>query len=253
VTTSALKLGSLANNGGPTQTIALLAGSVAIDATACLQTTDQRGFTRPDNGEAQCDAGAFEFHDPANTPTPTQTPTSTPTLTNTATNTPTPTPTPTSTPSPTGTATVTGTRTLTLTATPTVTPTPSGSPSSTPTPTRTPGSGGSSPPGPGNSSAIVGAGKPPPTATPTATPDCGQTGQREDGAPVPYASDPHGPQGGDHPAFGSLASVEDRDAFRASLPPEANLAAVDDAIARGCSSAWIRANLTSISPTPALP
>jgi hypothetical protein len=51
---------------------------------------------------------------------------------------------------------------------------------------------------------------------------------------------------------GSLASVESRDAFRASLPSDANSAAVNDAIARGCSSAWIRANLSSTSP-PSLP
>lgn len=55
-------LDALANNGGPTQTRALLAGSPAIDAgsipPAC-QTTDQRGVTRP-SGPA-CDIGAFEF------------------------------------------------------------------------------------------------------------------------------------------------------------------------------------------------
>jgi CSLREA domain-containing protein len=54
------RLDSLANNGGPTQTIALLAGSPAIDAgnnNTCA-VTDQRGVTRP-QGEA-CDIGAFE-------------------------------------------------------------------------------------------------------------------------------------------------------------------------------------------------
>jgi predicted outer membrane repeat protein len=56
-------LGPLANNGGPTQTMALLAGSPAIDFTSCLQTTDQRGFPRSDNGEAKCDSGAYEFQD----------------------------------------------------------------------------------------------------------------------------------------------------------------------------------------------
>jgi hypothetical protein len=60
-------LGPLASNGGPTQTHALNAGSVAIDAgdpgvpgsggTAC-EATDQRGITRP-QGPA-CDIGAFE-------------------------------------------------------------------------------------------------------------------------------------------------------------------------------------------------
>jgi CSLREA domain-containing protein len=53
-------LGPLANNGGPTDTQALLAGSPAIDAgnnATCLA-TDQRGVTRP-QGPA-CDMGAFE-------------------------------------------------------------------------------------------------------------------------------------------------------------------------------------------------
>ncbi|MFY9822714.1 MAG: CSLREA domain-containing protein [Thermoanaerobaculia bacterium] len=53
-------LGPLANNGGPTDTYALLAGSPAIDAgdnANCLP-TDQRGVTRP-QGPA-CDIGAFE-------------------------------------------------------------------------------------------------------------------------------------------------------------------------------------------------
>ncbi len=54
-------LGPLADNGGPTQTQALLAGSPAIDtasAGAC-PTTDQRGVARPQG--AGCDVGAFEF------------------------------------------------------------------------------------------------------------------------------------------------------------------------------------------------
>jgi CSLREA domain-containing protein len=56
-------LGSLANNGGPTQTMALLPGSLAIDhggtaANGC-PATDQRGVTRP-HGPA-CDIGAFEL------------------------------------------------------------------------------------------------------------------------------------------------------------------------------------------------
>jgi CSLREA domain-containing protein len=44
------KLGPLANNGGPTWTHALLAGSVAIDAVplaSCTVSTDQRGMSRP--------------------------------------------------------------------------------------------------------------------------------------------------------------------------------------------------------------
>jgi hypothetical protein len=52
-------LGPLADNGGPTQTHALLAGSPAIDAAdiAVCPTTDQRGVVR----DAACDVGAYEF------------------------------------------------------------------------------------------------------------------------------------------------------------------------------------------------
>ena len=56
-----VKLGPLANNGGPTQTHALLGGSPAIDAvvSGCPPpATDQRGVTRPTG--LRCDAGAFE-------------------------------------------------------------------------------------------------------------------------------------------------------------------------------------------------
>src|SRR5262249_1098920 len=68
------KLGPLQNNGGPTQTHALLAGSPAIDAgdpLGCQDSlgvkilTDQRGFRRTVNGNrdgtARCDIGAVEF------------------------------------------------------------------------------------------------------------------------------------------------------------------------------------------------
>lgn len=57
-------------NGGPTETVALRAGSPAIDTIPipdCTDqggnplTTDQRGFSRPDAGEAFCDIGAYEF------------------------------------------------------------------------------------------------------------------------------------------------------------------------------------------------
>lgn len=63
-------LGPLQNNGGPTQTIALLEGSPAIDAgnpSGCtdgqghLLTTDQRGDPRPDKEDTGgCDMGAYE-------------------------------------------------------------------------------------------------------------------------------------------------------------------------------------------------
>jgi uncharacterized repeat protein (TIGR01451 family) len=60
-------LGSLADNGGPTRTHALLSGSPAIDAGASVScpATDQRGVTRPQNGDgngaALCDMGAYEL------------------------------------------------------------------------------------------------------------------------------------------------------------------------------------------------
>ena len=60
--TSDPKLGPLADNGGPTQTRALLPGSPAIDAgndATCLP-TDQRGILRPQGD--QCDIGAFEVN-----------------------------------------------------------------------------------------------------------------------------------------------------------------------------------------------
>ncbi len=51
-------LGPLANNGGETDTHALLGGSPAIDAGDTTLTTDQRGVTRPQG--AADDMGAFE-------------------------------------------------------------------------------------------------------------------------------------------------------------------------------------------------
>ncbi len=60
-------LGPLADNGGPTQTLALLPGSPAIDAgdDALCPSTDQRGEIRPQDGNndglAKCDIGAFEL------------------------------------------------------------------------------------------------------------------------------------------------------------------------------------------------
>jgi hypothetical protein len=64
-------LGALADNGGRTGTMALLAGSAAIDAgnnTICaaapVSNRDQREYTRPadgdNNGSVICDIGAFE-------------------------------------------------------------------------------------------------------------------------------------------------------------------------------------------------
>ena len=68
-------LGPLKNNGGPTQTHALVAGSPAIDAgdpngcqdnSGALLQTDQRGFPRNvdgnNDGVARCDIGAIELN-----------------------------------------------------------------------------------------------------------------------------------------------------------------------------------------------
>jgi hypothetical protein len=56
-------LGPLQNNGGPTQTMALLAGSPAIGHAnnAKAPATDQRGFTRLDLASETTDIGAFEL------------------------------------------------------------------------------------------------------------------------------------------------------------------------------------------------
>ena len=72
-------LGPLADNGGPTQTLALLQGSPAIDtgnpATVATggnscEDIDQRGEVRPRNGKGagatpRCDIGAFEVQSPS--------------------------------------------------------------------------------------------------------------------------------------------------------------------------------------------
>jgi CSLREA domain-containing protein len=87
-TSAQINLQPLANNGGPTQTMALGPGSVAIDAgdeSACaappVNEFDQRGVTRPRDGDgdgiAICDTGAYEARAP--TPPPTPTPRGTPT------------------------------------------------------------------------------------------------------------------------------------------------------------------------------
>ena len=119
-------LGPLQNNGGPTETHALLPGSLAIDAGDPNFTPppdyDQRGpgFVRVFNG--RIDVGSFELQ-----PTPTPTPTLTPTATATST--------PTATPSITATATATATATP---ATPTPTATARFAPSPRPRPSPPP-------------------------------------------------------------------------------------------------------------------
>jgi len=68
VPATALNLGPLQDNGGPTETHALLPSSVAIDwipevdcvdADGAPLTTDQRGVARPQG--VACDVGAFEL------------------------------------------------------------------------------------------------------------------------------------------------------------------------------------------------
>jgi len=76
-------LGPLADNGGPTETHALLPGSAAIDiipqGRGCENTTtDQRGVSRP-QGDL-CDIGAYEVEVEVDTTPPTLTETSPPQL-----------------------------------------------------------------------------------------------------------------------------------------------------------------------------
>ena len=68
LTTADAKLGPLQDNGGPTFTHELLAGSPAIDAgdNAAAPATDQRGTTRPQG--AASDIGAFELVTGASVP-----------------------------------------------------------------------------------------------------------------------------------------------------------------------------------------
>ncbi len=65
------KLGPLANNGGPTQTCALLAGSPAIDtgSNPASLAYDQRGSGYPRVSGAQADMGAYESTPSAAAPT----------------------------------------------------------------------------------------------------------------------------------------------------------------------------------------
>jgi hypothetical protein len=141
----------LADNGGPTETIALLAGSAAIaqipfpadctDANDSPLTTDQRGYGRPAPEQSNCSIGAYEFDAVlALTPTPTPIATATPTTTPTATNTsmPTATATLTATATPTATPTETATTTVTATLTPTATATATSTPTATATATPVP-------------------------------------------------------------------------------------------------------------------
>jgi hypothetical protein len=69
VSSEELNLDELRDNGGPTETHALVSGSVAINfAEECIDAdgfpllTDQRGVSRP-QGPA-CDSGAFELEQP---------------------------------------------------------------------------------------------------------------------------------------------------------------------------------------------
>jgi len=61
-TAAAIGLGSLAPNGGPTQTMAITSGSSAYHAVAAAKcpATDQRGHPRLAVSTTFCDAGAFE-------------------------------------------------------------------------------------------------------------------------------------------------------------------------------------------------
>lgn len=198
-------LGPLQNNGGPTLTHPLQAGSPAIDAghpSGCADpngvtlTIDQRGYARPIDGDgdgnARCDMGAVERLSPG-TPTPTNTATatitSTPTrtATRTLTRTPTATLTRTATPTTTGTTTETPTSTRTPTATSTNTPGPSPTQTSTATvtPTNTPGPSPTHTataththtpgPSPTATSTATATWTPPPTATCIPGPDLGCT------------------------------------------------------------------------------
>jgi predicted outer membrane repeat protein len=66
----------LQNNGGPTQTIALQAGSPGINAgneTICagapVSDLDQRGYIRPGDGATSCSIGAYEYNSVPVSPT----------------------------------------------------------------------------------------------------------------------------------------------------------------------------------------
>jgi hypothetical protein len=91
-------------------------------------------------------------------------------------------------------------------------------------------------------------GAPPPDTPPPPAFSCDATGLTEAGSPTGYVSDPSGAEGMVHPTYGAgLVTLSEREAFRASLPPGTDMAAVNDAIARGCSADWLRDNLDSVS------
>ena len=180
-------LDALRDNGGPTFTFALLAGSPAIDAgnpAGCVNNrgvelaTDQRGYLRRVDGDgsagARCDVGAYEalsVPQPTATPTATRTPTRTPTATATATRPATANPTPT----PTATATRPATATWTPTATSTTRPTRTPSPTPTPRHDQPTATATTMPTATATTTATPTATRPcldcpPPTATPTASP-----------------------------------------------------------------------------------
>lgn len=124
-----INLSVLADNGGPTMTMALGAGSSAIDSgdpTQC-PATDQRGILRPQDGDGDgsggCDRGAYEVGE--GDPEPTATATASPSPTST------PTPVASSTPSATNTVPPTSTTVPSVTPSATVTPEPSATPTDT--------------------------------------------------------------------------------------------------------------------------
>jgi CSLREA domain-containing protein len=63
INTDPLLDSALADNGGSTPTLALLAGSPAINKGTCAgaPSTDQRSYPRPDIISHQCDIGAYEY------------------------------------------------------------------------------------------------------------------------------------------------------------------------------------------------
>jgi hypothetical protein len=47
-----------------------------------------------------------------------------------------------------------------------------------------------------------------------------------------------------------LTTAQEREALRDVLPPDTDLSAVNDVIARGCSASWIRAHLDELATWP---